>query len=52
MVRSNMLEYSKHLLQDALEMYWATARHAHLILLQDIERDKCSRRGPDAIEKI
>ena len=51
-VRSNMLEYVRHLLQDALETNWATARHAHLILLQDIERGKCSWRRPDVVEKI
>ena len=31
---------------------WATARHAHLILLQDIERGKCSWRDSDQIEKV
>ena len=51
-VKSNMLEYGRHLLQDALETNWVTARHAHLMLLQEIERRKCSWRRPDAIEKI
>ena len=51
-VRSNMLEYGRHLLQDTLETNWATARHAHLVLLQDIERGKCSWRRQDQIEKI
>ena len=51
-VRSNMLEYGRYLLQDALETNWATARHAHLMLLQDIERGKCSWRRQDQIEKI
>ena len=51
-VKSNMLEYGRHLLQDALETNWATARHAHLMLLQEIERGKCSWKRPDAIEKI
>ena len=40
-IRSKMLEYSRHLLQDALEMNWATTRHAHLVLLQDIKLGKC-----------
>ena len=51
-VKANMLEYGRHLLQDALETNWATARHAHLMLLQEIERGKCSWKRPDAIEKI
>ena len=50
-VKSNMLEYGRHLLLDALETNWATARHAHLMLLQEINRGKCSWRRPDAIEK-
>ena len=32
-VKSNMLEYGRHLLQDVLEINWATARCAHLMLL-------------------
>ena len=51
-VRSNMLEYGRHLFQDAIETNWSTARHAHLVLLQDIERGKCSWRRPDVVEKI
>ena len=51
-VKSNMLDYGRRLLQDALETNWATARHAHLMLLQEIERGKCSWRHPDAVEKI
>ena len=51
-IRTKMLEYGRHLLQDAIETNWATARHAHLVLLQDIERGKCSWRRPDAVEKI
>ena len=51
-VRSNMLEYGRHLFQDAIETNWSTARHAHLVLLQDIERGKCSWHKPDVVEKI
>ena len=51
-VRTNMIAYGRHLFQDALETNWATARHAHMILLQDIERGKCSWRDPDQTEKI
>ena len=50
-VKSNMLEYGRHLLQDALETNWATARHTHFMLLQEIERGKCSWKRPDAIER-
>ena len=28
-IRTNMLEYGRHLLQDAVETNWATARHEH-----------------------
>ena len=51
-VRTNMLEYGRHLFQDAVETNWATARHTHLVLLQDIERGKVTWRRPDAVEKI
>ena len=47
-----MLEYGRHLFQDAIETNWSTARHAHLVLLQDIERGKCSWHRPDVVEKI
>ena len=51
-VRENMMEYGRHLFQDAIETNWVTARHAHLVLLQDIERGKCSWRRPDMVEKV
>ena len=51
-IRTNMLEYGRHLLQDTSETNWVTARHTHLVLLQDIERGKCSWHRPDAVEKI
>ena len=47
-----MIEYGRHLFQDAIETNWTTARHAHLVLLQDIERGKCSWRRPDTVEKV
>ena len=50
-IRSNMIEYGRHLFQDALETNWTTARHAHMILLQEIERGECSWRSPDTVEK-
>ena len=37
-VRTNMIAYGWHLFQDALETNWTTARHAHMVVLQDIER--------------
>ena len=49
---TNMIAYGRHLFQDALETNWTTARHAHMILLQDIERSKCSWREPDHVEKV
>ena len=51
-IRSNMIEYGRHLFQDALETNWTTAKHAHMMLLQEIERGKCSWRHPDMVEKI
>ena len=51
-VRNSMLEYGRHLLQDALETNWLTARHAHMVLLQYMERGKVTWRHPDAVEKI
>ena len=51
-VRNSMLEYGRHLLQDALETNWLTARHAHMVLLQDMERGKVTWRRPDMVEKI
>ena len=51
-VRANMIEYGRHLFQDALETNWATAKPAHMVLLQEIERAKCSWRAPNLVEKI
>ena len=50
-IKANMIEYGRHLFQDAIETNWATAKHTHMILLQDIERGKCTWRNPDKIEK-
>ena len=51
-IKTNMIEYGRHLFQDAIETNWATAKHAHMVLLQDIERGKCTWRNTDKIEKI
>ena len=47
-----MIEYGRHLFQDALETNWGTTKHAQMVLLQEIERGKCSWRSPDLVEKI
>ena len=44
-----MIEYGRHLFQDAIETNWATAKHALMVLLQDIEKGRCTRRNPDKI---
>ena len=49
--KNNMIEYGCHLFQDAIKTNWTTARHAHLILLQEIERGKCSWQNSDLVEK-
>ena len=51
-IRENMIDYGRHLFQDAFETNWTTAKHAHMVLLQEIERGKCSWRSPDMVEKI
>ena len=51
-VRTNIIEYGRHLFQNAIETNWTTAKHAHMVLLQDIERGKCTWRNPDKIEKV
>ena len=48
---SKLIEYGHHLFQDALEMNWMTACHAHLIFLPEIEREKCSWKYPNITEK-
>ena len=47
-----MIEYARHLFQDAIETNWVTAKYAHMMVLQDIERGKLSWRNPDAVEKV
>ena len=51
-IRSNMIDYGRHLMQDALETNWNTARHVHLVVLQDIERCKLSWRNPDQVDRV
>ena len=51
-VQNIMIDYGRHLKQDAIKMNWHTACHAHMLLLQDIERGKCLWCQPDQIEKI
>ena len=47
-----MIDYGRHLMQDALETKWSTTRYAHLVVLQDVECSKLSRRNPDHVEKV
>ena len=47
-----MIEYGRHLFQDALETNWATSKHAHMVLLQEIKSGKSSWSTPDLVEKI
>ena len=42
-VRTHMLQYQGHLMQDALELNWATAKWAHAAVLTEIERGHLSR---------
>ena len=51
-IKANMIEYGRHLFQDAIETNWATAKHTHMVLLQDIKKGRCTWRNPDKIEKI
>ena len=37
-IRTYMLEYQSHLMQDALELNWPTAKCAHTAVLTEIER--------------
>ena len=41
-VKQNMLEYFQHLIQDAQETNWFTAKSAHKVLLFEMERGKIS----------
>ena len=51
-MRNNMIEYGRHLLQGAIETNWTTVHHAHIVVLQDIERGKATWRDSDRIKKI
>ena len=47
LVRTYMLQYQGHLMQDALELNWATAKRAHAAVLTEIERGHASWGGPN-----
>ena len=46
-----MIEYGHHLYQKTIETNWNTARHTQVIILQEIERGKCSWWNTDLVEK-
>ena len=50
--RENMLRYCTSLMQDAVEMSFATAKRAHTIVLQEIEKGNCDLDNLDKIEKL
>ena len=51
-IRENMLQYLTYLMQDAIELSMNTARKAHAVVLQDMERGKVSWEQLDLVEKI
>ena len=51
-VRENMLKYFISIAQDAIEVSYPTARRAHGILLQEIEKGVCTWKDFDLVEKI
>ena len=50
--RENMLRYFTSLMQDAVEMSFATAKRAHSIILQEIEKRNSDWDNLDKIEKL
>ena len=51
-VRDNMLEYLKLLMQDAIETNWATVKRAHSVVLQTMERGRCSWDKFEYVDRI
>ena len=51
-IRENMLKYFISIAQDAIEVSFPTARRAHGILLQEIEKGVCTWKDFDLVEKI
>ena len=51
-VRTHMLQYQGHLMQEALELNWATAKRAHAAVLTEIERGYTSWGDQTQIDRI
>ena len=51
-IRTYMLQYQGHLMQDALELNWATAKRAHAAVLTEIERGHASWGDLSQIDRI
>ena len=47
-----MLQYQGHLMQDALELNWVTAKRAHVAILTEIERGHLSWGDQVQIDRI
>ena len=48
----HMLQYQCHLMQDALELNWATAKRAHAAVLTEIERGTTSWADQPGVDRI
>ena len=51
-IRTYMLQYQGHLMQDALELNWVTAKRAHAAVLTEIERGHASWGDLSQIDRI
>ena len=47
-----MIDYGRHLLPDAIETNWFTAKRAHLVVLKVMERGECSGDNLYEVEKV
>ena len=50
--RQNMLWHMMQLMEDSIEWSFQTAKRAHAVVLQEIERGRCDWKNPDLVEKI
>ena len=51
-VRDNMLEYLNLLMEDTIETNWATGIRAHSVVLQTMERGRCSWDKFESVDRI
>ena len=51
-MRAFMLQYQSNLMQDALELSWPTAKHAHAALLTEVERGQVTWKDQIGIDRI